>query len=309
MFGYQNHGFSPYEEDHWPAGPWSWSLYSRYPVYTRPSQYSPPWLPRGSVQVYGPHHQHHHQHHPHPHHHQHHHGHYLEPEFRSNSANLPLPPSVDHQVWASRPARRTKSSAQHRGRHHYYLPPPPVPPHTPPHCYPDHQPFTPPHTSFARRFFNDRDSKTDLNKPSSHGKRGSQRQERILIEPDVHDHQQSLISQVLVSRPTSQTSQTSQLSERSRERPSSSSSSYRVLGNLLPHTTLNIHRALLDTPGLQHLHQPGDKSCTCYQCQADNKTYKSHSLEKRNKTALNSLASDINSNFIVQGTEHLFLWL
>ena len=298
MFGYQNHGFSPYEED-WP--PWSWSLYNRYPVYTRPTHYSPPWLPRGSVQVYG-HHPHHTPHHHHPHHH--HAGHYLEPEFRSNSANLPLSPPVEY-VWASRPARRTKSSAQHRQRQrpHYFLPPPPVPPHTPPaplHCYPDQQPLSA-HTSFARRFFNDRDSKTDLKQPSSHGQRGSQRQQRILIEPDVHDHQPSLISQVLVSRPTSQTSQTSQLSERSRERPSSSSSSYRVLGNLLPHTTLNIHRALLDTPGLQHLHQPGDKSCTCYQCQANTKQQQTRQREKKGRNALNSLSSDINSNFIVQG--------
>ena len=296
MFGYQNHGFSPYEED-WP--PWSWSLYSRYPVYTRPTHYSPPWLPRGSVQVYGHQPHHHYPHHHHPHHHA---GHYLESEFRSNSANLPLSPPVEY-VWASRPARRTKSSAQPRQRQHYYLPPPPVPPHTPPHGYPDHQQPLTTHTSFARRFFNDRDSKTDLKKPSSHGQRGSQRQQRILIEPDVHDHQQSLISQVLVSRPTSQTSQSSHHSDRSRERPTSASSSYRVLGNLIPHNTLNIHRALLDTDCQQH--QPGDKSCTCYQCQSSIKQQQTRQREKRSRNALNSLSSDINSNFIVQGKNDL----
>ena len=260
-------------------------------MYTRQHNYSPTWLPPGAFQVYGPqHHQHHH--HRHQRHHHSQHAHYLEPEFRSNSANLPIVPPVEY-VWASRPARRTKSSAHPRQRQYY------APPHTPPHWHPDHLPGLH-QNSFARRFFNDRDSKTELHKPSSHALRASQRQQRILIEPDVHDHQESLVSQVLVSRPVSSSSLHS---DRSRDQPVSASSSYRVISDLLPHNTLNIHKALLDS----ECRHPGSKSCTCYQCQDDNKSYRSHSLEKRNKTALNSLASDINSNFIVQGTTHLYL--
>ena len=291
MFGYQAPAFSPYEEEWGVSPPWTWSMYNRYPVYTRPAHYSAPWLPPGAVQVYGP--QHHHQYHHHAPHPQH--GPYLEPEFRSNSANLPLVPPVEY-VWASRKARRTKSSAPPRQRQ-YFAPPAhqPLPPHTPPHWRPEPQPLLH-HNSFARRFFNDRDSKTDLHKPSSHNQRGSQRQQRILIEPDVHDHQQSLVSQVLVSRPVSSSSLHS---DRSRDQPPSAASSYRVISDLLPHNTLNIHKALIDA---EYHHS---QSCTCYQCQADIKSYQSHSLEKRNKTALNSLASDINSNFIVQGKDHV----
>ena len=107
----------------------------RYPVYTRHHDYygqGPAWLPPGSVQMYG--------HHPHPTHH-----HYYDPEFRSNSANLPLPPPVEY-VWASRPTRRTKSSAHPRQHRHYIHPR-----HPPsPQFYPPEPPPLVHHSSFAR---------------------------------------------------------------------------------------------------------------------------------------------------------------
>ena len=117
----------------------SWKVvitcYFRYPVYTRHHDYygqGPAWLPPGSVQMYG--------HHPHPAHH-----HYYDPEFRSNSANLPLPPPVEY-VWASRPTRRTKSSAHPRQHRHYIHPR-----HPPsPQFYPPEPPPLVHHSSFAR---------------------------------------------------------------------------------------------------------------------------------------------------------------
>ena len=111
------------------------TYYFRYPVYTRHHDYygqGPAWLPPGSVQMYG--------HHPHPAHH-----HYYDPEFRSNSANLPLPPPVEY-VWASRPTRRTKSSAHPRQHRHYIHPR-----HPPsPQFYPPEPPPLVHHSSFAR---------------------------------------------------------------------------------------------------------------------------------------------------------------
>lgn len=332
MFGYYHHHY--YDED-WGHPPWSYpppehwpgvhhgglhrrrSRYSgRYPVYSRhgPEFYhSQSWLPPGAVQLYG---------------HHGHHRHYLEPEFRSNSANLPVPPPVEY-VWSHRPTRRTKSSAhprQHRHQHHHH----PSRSHHPPspQFYPPEPPPLVHHSSFARRFFNDRETKTEQHHVSR-VHLPSHQQHNVLIEPDIHDHSQqhSLVSQLLVnSRPgSSRSSQYSQHHHRSdsqlshhhhrsnsdrshnsrhssqHSRSHSSRDQYRVISDLIPHTTLNILQSSLSAASTHHA------SCTCYQCSpppprsASPPTSKHSSLEHRSKHPLTSLTSDINSNLVTSG--------
>ena len=170
MFGYRGY----YEPEPWSwggggavGGPRRHSSRRRqqpFPVYGRHYGHAP-WLPPGHLALYGPGHYG-------PAHH------YYDPEFRSNSANLPLPPSVEY-VWSSgRPPRRTKSSAHPRAAARY-----PAPPRHPPSPQFYSPPPEPPplvhHSSFARRFFNDREHKTDAGR--------ARHQHRVLIEPDVHE--------------------------------------------------------------------------------------------------------------------------
>ena len=126
-------------------------------------------------------------------------------------------------------------------------------------------------SSSIRRFYNDRETKTDsFNAHYARDSHPSHHHHSVLIEPDIHDaNHNSLVSQLLVSRPNS-----SHSSHHSLERPASrhtsqhersasrhagqlerSSSRYgsqfRVISDLLP-------------SGTTCLHHP---SCTCYQCQ------------------------------------------
>ena len=115
-------------------------------------------------------------------------------------------------------------------------------------------------SSPIRRFYNDRETKTDsFNAHYARDSHPSHHHHSVLIEPDIHDaNHNSLVSQLLVSRPNS-----SHSSHHSLERPASrhtsqlerSSSRYgsqfRVISDLLP-------------SGTTCLHHP---SCTCYQCQ------------------------------------------
>ena len=383
MFG----GFYPgYYEDDWGQAPWSFpphdhwspgpgvarrrSRYSRYPVYTRHSQdyyHAPSWLPPGAVQVYGHGHGH-----GHPRHHRsaHHHHHFYESEFRSNSANLAQPPPVEY-VWSHRPTRRTKSSAhprQHRHHHHHH----PVHSRHPPS--PQFLPPEPPtlvhhSSSFARRFFNDRETKTDHQHVSQHVTPqvhvSRHHQHNVLIEPDVHDHsqQQSLESELLVRPSSSNTSHQRTNSDRSRNssrhsrnsskhsrhsskpsrhsskqsrnsskhsrnsskhsrnsskhsRQSSGeagvSSQYRVISDLIPHTTLDILQTSLSGvhSGPRSGHHP---SCTCYQCQSSDHHSSTSDLNTRHQQPplLTSLTSDINSNLVtsITGESHCTLVL
>ena len=250
-----------------------------------------------------------HHHHPAPTHH------YYDQEFRSNSANLPLPPPVEY-VWSSRPTRRTKSSAHPRQHRQYYHPR-----HPPsPQFYPPEPPPLIHHNSFARRFYNDREHKTDsfhVKHPSPHHSHHhhQQHQHNVLIEPDVHDaSHHSLVSQLLVSRPPSSHSshrshsqeRTSRPGSRPGSRPSSRPSSsqtgqFRVISDLLPQSTFNIQSALVSSGVGQsghHGHSGHHASCTCYQCHP----VSSHSsLETRTKAPLASLVSDINSNLVISG--------
>ena len=283
----------------------------RYPVYTRRHDYYPGWLPPGAMQVYGPA----------P-------THYYE-EFRSNSANLPVPPPVDY-VW-SRPTRRTKSSAHtlvRRTPYSEFQPGRPRRENQPQKQTLNHQ------NSFASRFFNEREPKTDpasqvnasRHNPSHliHG--------RVLIEPDVHD-KHSLVSQVLVSRPASRTSHQTERSASDRYRPDSQVSThsarttrsrvsehsartqrscsdhrnnedqnYRVVSELLPHNTHQIHQAILESGRkVSNSSSKSQSSCTCYQCQNSQKSSQNSLLELGQKTPYTSLVPDINSNLIVPG--------
>ena len=255
MFSYG----APYEED-WgmPPPPWSFPPHGhgdvpwsgrrrvfRYPVYARRHDYYPGWLPPGAMQVYGPA----------P-------THYYE-EFRSNSANLPVPPPVDY-VW-SRPARRTKSSAHTLARPYHQPSFSEFHPTRSRRDHPQQKPTLNHQSSFASRFFNEREPKTENQSHiktslsnASHMIHG-----RVLIEPDVHD-KHSLVSQVLVSRPSSRSSHqtdrtnsaasnklrpSSRVSQNSTNHvrtPSGSSDkrnalpsdeSHRVVSELLPHST------------------------------------------------------------------------
>ena len=299
----------------------------RYPVYARRHDYYPGWLPPGAMQVYG--------HHGHPPHHAP--THYYE-EFRSNSANLPVPPPVDY-VW-SRPARRTQSSAHTLAR-------PFQPNYSEFHPSrsrrdaPPQKPTLNHQSSFASRFFNEREPKTENQSHiktslsnASHMIHG-----RVLIEPDVHD-KHSLVSQVLVSRPSSRTSRTShhtdrtssaasnklsdklsdklrpssrvsQLSQNHVRTPSGSSDkrnvlpedeSYRVVSELLPHSTQQIHEAILEAGRkISNSSSKSQSSCTCYQCQNSQKSSQNSLPDFGHKTPYTSLIPDINSNLIVPG--------
>ena len=158
---------------------------------------------------------------------------------------------------------------------------------------------------------------------------------RVLIEPDVHD-KHSLVSQVLVSRPSSRTSRTShhtdrtssaasnklsdklrpssrvsQLSQNHVRTPSGSSDkrnvlpedeSYRVVSELLPHSTQQIHEAILEAGRkISNSSSKSQSSCTCYQCQNSQKSSQNSLLEFGHKTPYTSLVPDINSNLIVAG--------
>jgi len=159
---------------------------------------------------------------------------------------------------------------------------------------------------------------------------------RVLIEPDVHD-KHSLVSQVLVSRPSSRTSRTShhtdrtssaasnklsdklrpssrvsQLSQNHVRTPSGSSDkrnvlpedeSYRVVSELLPHSTQQIHEAILEAGRkISNSSSKSQSSCTCYQCQNSQKSSQNSLLEFGHKTPYTSLVPDINSNLIVAGS-------
>ena len=278
--------FGHYYEDDWAGHPpWSYPphpdtggwgrssrrrYHTRYPVYTRHHPGHAPWLPPGAVQMYG---------HGPPGHHFYH-----EPEFRSNSANLPLPPSVEY-VWqsSSRPTRRTKSSAhprqQYKHHAHFHAHHRPHPP-SPQFYAPPPEPALVHHSSFARRFFNDRDRERKTERAEGHRHhRHHHRDHRdaaVLIEPDVHDlSHNSLVSQLLVSRPGS--ARSSHPASASASRPASrgsrdskeareAGSQFRVISDLLPQSTVSIQQALLASRG----HQPPEAhhaSCTCYQCQ------------------------------------------
>ena len=277
--------FGHYYEEDWGHPPWSYPphpdtggwgrssrrrYHSRYPVYSRHHPGHAPWLPPGAVQMYGHHAPHHF---------------YHEPEFRSNSANLPLPPSVEY-VWqsSSRPTRRTKSSAHPRQqyKHHAHYPHHRHPP-SPQFYAPPPEPALVHHSSFARRFFNDRDRERKTERAEGHHRhRHHHRDHRdaaVLIEPDVHDlSHSSLVSQLLVSRPGS--ARSSHPASASASRPSSrvsrdskeareareAASQYRVISDLLPQSTISIQQALLASQGHQP-DQPHHASCTCYQCQ------------------------------------------
>ena len=115
-------------------------------------------------------------------------------------------------------------------------------------------------SSPIRRFYNDRETKTDsFNAHYARDSHPSHHHHSVLIEPDIHDaNHNSLVSQLLVSRPNSSHSSHHSL-ERSASRHAgqlerSSSrfgSQFRVISDLLP-------------SGTTCLHHP---SCTCYQCQ------------------------------------------